>query len=806
MHFNRQTSNASSTDTQWPPRSPHEALLASPSGRKKLRMLQDRTSPSPSPRKKLTSTSTFRERARRILEPESPSKTNEDEEEDEETIQLQLQAIEARLKLKRIQQAKVKAAAGSSDVESEHRRGLSAEAQARLARRSQHTMDRLRQGRSQPDLQIPLSPPPQKNAPEEQRSPGRVLLGIDKGLKGRDVSLRRAPSLRSGSSSGQAPSVDSRVDRRKQGITRSESTPALRAVAASKTYSEKLAEIRSTDRAHEERAERLRKTRNKGFAIDEKEVAGFKSAPTLSKGPRILEAPREFTREEVLQSYNQNASGQSNRRKAINDAKSTTNLGATPSSRAASSQASEYGIQSTRPPSRSRPDSTASENDVLQFESYSACHLSKRILPHNFLTRQFASKETYTIANLLKIVKSPEYDPPDVETDWILLATIASKSTPKNHKDDSTSKRNPEDGPKKFMAFTLTDLKYELTLYLFGSAFDRYWKMTPGTVVAVLNPSIMPPRAHLVDTGNFSITVNSSEDTILEIGTARDLGWCKSLKRDGHPCGQWVDLRHTEFCEYHVDSQVKKTKSSRMEVNTITAPFAPGGRGGPGYRGRGRGGRGGRGDGLRREGQQRDWETQSNYWIASTGSGHSTASLLDDNDIDPDAFHRGSTKDERLRRRLAEREKERTIAKELGKHGDGIGGEYLRRQHEDVSKDSSAIDVDAPDPVNAESLGLVGGIADNARLSPIKRKRALNSSSSSATAVGWGGANNRGLPEPTMAKASGEEPIKKKTRFVTAKGIREAGRESFGGEMMSSNIDNDDNDDDELEIVGGKTS
>ena len=49
------------------------------------------------------------------------------------------------------------------------------------------------------------------------------------------------------------------------------------------------------------------------------------------------------------------------------------------------------------------------------------------------------------------------------------------------------------------------------------------------------------------------------------------------------------------------------------------------------------------------------------------------------------------------------------------------------------------------------------------------------------------------------------EPVKKKTRFVTSKGIREAGRESFGGEVIGGQkmveLDDDDDDDDDLDII-----
>jgi len=44
-------------------------------------------------------------------------------------------------------------------------------------------------------------------------------------------------------------------------------------------------------------------------------------------------------------------------------------------------------------------------------------------------------------------------------------------------------------------------------------------------------------------------------------------------------------------------------------------------------------------------------------------------------------------------------------------------------------------------------------------------------------------------------------PVRKKTRFVTSKGIREAGRESLGNELSQRQVALDDEDDDDLVIL-----
>ncbi|KAH0211457.1 hypothetical protein KCU90_g26533, partial [Aureobasidium melanogenum] len=247
-----------------------------------------------------------------------------------------------------------------------------------------------------------------------------------------------------------------------------------------------------------------------------------------------------------------------------------------------SQRASQQSSSSTEVRGRSfRPTVGFSHDDTLTstepatdgscFESFSSLHLSKRKLPHTTLARALDGKEIYTIPRLLKEIKAPTYEPPDCETDFVVLAVIASKSTPfdtrPKHKQTS-SIEDDDSRSTKFMVMTLTDLKWEVDLFLFDTAFEAFWKMTPGTVIAILNPSIMPPKTNQ-HSGKFSLKLASSEDSVMEIGSARDLGFCTALKKDGQECHSWVNTRKTKFCDFHIELAVNKTRASRMEVNTM---------------------------------------------------------------------------------------------------------------------------------------------------------------------------------------------------------------------------------------------
>jgi minichromosome maintenance protein 10 len=551
-----------------------------------------------------------------------------------------------------------------------------------------------------------------------------------------------------------------------------------------------MAAVRAKEAEHEERKLRIQKKRSTAFDIDHKQMQNFKEAAVdLPEGPR---AAPEFSRDEILGAYMKPSGGLSrskttpNLRSAIIDASNNTD---TIDMRAERSD-SRSSLKIPPPKRATTPKlspSEVEESEASQFEPFSSTHLSKRIIPHQVLTRTLTGKKTFLIPDLLRTVKGPDFNGPDIEADVVVFGIICSKSEPKSHQPSANSKGQQQRG--KYLVMALTDLKWELDLFLFDSAFEKFWRLTPGTIVAILNPLFMPPPRGKADTGKFSLTLNSDADTILEIGSARDLGFCKSIKKDGKACGSWVDKRHTEFCDYHVNQSLKKTHANRMEVNTMT--FGKGGVGSRKFNSI---------DMTRHfDRKAKDEEEKKTRYDRGSHSQiyigkRSTVGMLDDVDFDPDAFHRGSTKEERMTRQLLAKEKERELRKKLYQMGDGLGANYMR-DSSDFDPRSSNFENAAPPP-DATSLGLLSTKANDVALSPVKRKRGNTVSSSAA--IGWGGNLTKELGR--MKNGESMQPVKKKTRFVTEKGIREAGRESFGGEVAKAVI-NDLDDDDDLDIV-----
>ncbi|KAI1100801.1 hypothetical protein F4804DRAFT_34066 [Jackrogersella minutella] len=810
-------------EAQWPPRSPHDVLLSTPKGRERLRRMAERASPTPSPSKRSRLTPSLNGRPgnsrRNNLEEDEMDIDDDEDEEDEEMLQLKLQAIQAKLRLKKLQSAKAKKSLGGDTNLTRSESTPIPDVSVASRAQSQAELTRPRpalRSQSQAEVQVPVSPARRAQTAQGDNSPSRVRLGIDKGIKAKDISLKRAPSFKKTTEHHNGP---------QGGYLRRAHTPSLSTSELPTkqerpmTFSERLVAAREEDASRQKRRERINQVRSNAFELGRQEMEQLKS--NAKEIPDVPLQPEQFSHEEVM------AGSRLRRSNTM------------PSLKLESRQESSLGGATDSQPETSAQQDKVSPSEVPEeeasaFEPYSAVHLSKRVIPHSTLARNLSGKKTYAIKDLLKHVKAPEFQLPEIEQDIVVFGILASKSEPRSHKTSNNnlkekSQTDPDKG--KYMVLQLVDLQWELELFLFNSGFDRYWKLTPGTLIAILNPNIMPPPPGRTDTGRFSLVINSGQDTILEIGTARDLGFCKSIKKDGEPCNGWVNRKRTEFCEFHMNLGLAKHRQARQDVNAFNTGMGPrkdkdGGNGGRyknSYRVHDR--EGNSEPGKKKRGNF-DRSTQSQWFINKP----SAASMLD-NEILGGQVAGTVERSEALRRRLATEEKERELMKTLGKIGNGAGKEYMQKRGAGAAAPGStrdAGDQQQRQDVDARALGLVRpkGQEPKMSLGPAKRKRGENSSSfgsnpsfgstSSAaaaaaaagskpkTALGWGGnlqsklarmkdgerlrPPNSSADDPGGVEDGGSgtrSPARKKTRFVTEKGIREAGRESLGAELGS---------------------
>lgn len=776
---------------------------------------------------------------------------DDDEEEDEEMLELKLQAIQARLKLKKLQSARAKKSNGTDRrprSESNPIPDISVSSRTHFRSELSRPDPPLRP-QSQTEVQVPASPVRRTQITQSDGSPSRVRLGIDKGIKAKDISLKRAPIFRK-PTEPQNTAQGSYLRRSRTPAFGSAPEPTTKQERPL-TFSERLAAARSEESSRQERQERIKQSRSNAFELGRQEMEDLKS--NAKEIPNVPTQPEQYSREEVMAASRIKRSNTmpTLRRPSQDENRSGSSFDGAPGSQADAAARNKKMAPSEVP-----------EEDASAFEPYSAIHLSKRVIPHSILTRNLAGKKTYVIKDLLKHVKAPDFELPEVEQDIVVFGILASKSDPRSHKPANNLKAQTDQDKGKYMVLQLVDLQWELELFLFNTGFDRYWKLVPGTLIAILNPNIMPPPPGRTDTGRFSLVINSGHDTILEIGTARDLGFCKSTKKDGQYCNSWVNKKRTEFCEFHMNMGLAKHRQARQDVNAFNTGLGPKKDGDSQYKNsyRSRNLESNPNDPKKKGRGNYDRNTQSQWFINKP----SAASMLDNEVLGGQVSGRVE-RSEALRRRLATEEKERDLMKTLGKMGSGAGKEYMQRGANDASNTGSTQTTDGKRPdADARSLGLLPGKGFEPRmhLSPTKRKRpqsALSSGSSSLTssfdtnraagtsssashrngasgrrtALGWGGGLQDKLSRmkggeklrPTAAPArppssrrddghssssfttreAGEDgnsssfgggggarsPARKKTRFVTEKGIREAGRESVGGELASIGEDND---------------
>ncbi|GAA5827846.1 hypothetical protein JCM11251_007698 [Rhodosporidiobolus azoricus] len=112
----------------------------------------------------------------------------------------------------------------------------------------------------------------------------------------------------------------------------------------------------------------------------------------------------------------------------------------------------------------------------------------------------------------------------------------------------------------------------EVSVYKGGSggAYEKFWKESPGAVVAIMNPQFLNFSKQYT---TFTIKPTSA-DSMIVIGRAAHLTFCDARKSDGQVCGSWVDDRTGKFCEYHIKRALQRTGASRAETNANTASMS----------------------------------------------------------------------------------------------------------------------------------------------------------------------------------------------------------------------------------------
>ncbi|XP_017304139.2 protein MCM10 homolog, partial [Diaphorina citri] len=189
---------------------------------------------------------------------------------------------------------------------------------------------------------------------------------------------------------------------------------------------------------------------------------------------------------------------------------------------------------------------TEAVNTSQKFDVYAEPIFGMRIinpcLAMQDLKYKMTGRQPIPMHKIKQHVTSPDVD----SIDWVIGGVIVGKSPPKISAKGS-----------QYCIWTLSDLKSGLktvSLFLFSSAFTSLWKTNVGTVVGVLNPSVMENSKSQDEA---CLSVNNG-DKIMCWGTSKDYGKCKARKKDGENCTNFVNVHDCAYCVYHVKQEYKK--------------------------------------------------------------------------------------------------------------------------------------------------------------------------------------------------------------------------------------------------------
>ncbi|CAH2351029.1 minichromosome maintenance protein 10 [[Candida] railenensis] len=261
-----------------------------------------------------------------------------------------------------------------------------------------------------------------------------------------------------------------------------------------------------------------------------------------------------------------------------NGLRSTSSSGSKSSSFASSFQSTSKAVKSVDPIDRefSFNDIPEQRNIPVEEDSresrdlHSSVTLRKRYYTPGEVDKLFSDKKILTIEKFFAKVYPPLFTEPQYPN-WVLVGTLLSKGETKFTNDSKKS---------KYMKLSIGNFNnISVDILLFKEAYEKYWKLRVGDVIGILNPTIKPFRMSLNGSaGNtntnqeksprgFNLVLDDSCDCIIEIGSARYFGFCKSIKKDGHRCSTPVDTKKTEYCNFHQELAIRKTGSKRMELN-----------------------------------------------------------------------------------------------------------------------------------------------------------------------------------------------------------------------------------------------
>ncbi|CAO1372748.1 unnamed protein product [Diamesa tonsa] len=143
----------------------------------------------------------------------------------------------------------------------------------------------------------------------------------------------------------------------------------------------------------------------------------------------------------------------------------------------------------------------------------------------------------------------------DTKLDWVVAGVVIEKS----------AVRTTQKGDA-FSIWTISDLRGDIkkfTLFLFRSAHTDLWKTTTGTVVGILNAKVLERKDEKVE----AVLSIDNAKSIMILGQSKDLGRCRSKKKNGEQCTAIINSTDCDVCVFHMKQEYSQV-SKRSEFNS----------------------------------------------------------------------------------------------------------------------------------------------------------------------------------------------------------------------------------------------
>lgn len=127
--------------------------------------------------------------------------------------------------------------------------------------------------------------------------------------------------------------------------------------------------------------------------------------------------------------------------------------------------------------------STDSSNSEVITDPFFGIRISKPLISSNMLKERMVGRQAVPLARLKYFIKNMK-----PEQDWVIAGVVVSKTIGKTSANGN-----------QFSVWTLSDLLGEIktaSVFLFGNANKELWKTNVGTVVGILNPSVLEGKGN----------------------------------------------------------------------------------------------------------------------------------------------------------------------------------------------------------------------------------------------------------------------------------------------------------------------